>query len=384
MAQILITVGGLFLIGLIADLVGRHTPLPRVTILLVAGFAVGPAVLDWLPPFTREWFPVLTSIALAMVGFLLGQRMTPGELRANGRAVLGVSISVVLVTAAVVTSGLMLVGVPFSLALILGGIATSTAPAATADVVREMDDSSDFAKTLLGIVALDDAWGLLLFTLILAIAQGTAIDAAPAATIVTGLRDIGAALIIGLVLGLPLAYLTGRIRPGEPTQAEALGSVLLTAGIATWFEVSAILSAMTLGFCVATFARHHSRPFHAIEGIEWPFLILFFILAGASLDISALNHAGWIGLGYILLRIIGRILGARLGGAAGGLAPDAARWMGIALLPQAGVAIGLALLASQRLPELASSILPVVLGATVFFELLGPVAARAAIRRMND
>ncbi len=139
-----------------------------------------------------------------------------------------------------------------------------------------------------------------------------------------------------------------------------------------------------MGTIVANMARHHDRPFHAIEGIEWPFLILFFLLAGAALHMEALEQVGLLGLGYILLRITGRILGTQLGGWLSGTEPATRHWMGLALLPQAGVAIGMALLASQRFPEIKEIILPVVLGSTVVFELIGPVVSRFALIRMGE
>lgn len=383
-AQVLITFGGLFLLGLLADLAGRHTPLPRVTLLLLAGFAIGPSLLDWLPDFTSEWFPVLTDIALAMIGFLLGQNMTRERLAELGRPVLSMSLGEVLVTALLVFSVLCLFGVPIEIALLLAGIAPASAPAATVDVVREYRAEGTFTDTLLGIVAIDDAWGLLVFSLLLATARALVGEGGTAETLLTGSWEIGGAILLGGLLGLPMAYITGRIRPGEPTQAEALGVVLLGAGIAEWLGVSYILSAMALGAAVANFAKHHERPFRVIEGIEWPFLVLFFLLAGAALHVQALAQAGGLAAAYIGLRTMGLISGTRLGGWLGGADPRVRNWMGVALLPQAGVAIGMALLASHRFPEIKDVILPVVLGSTVVFELVGPIATRGTLVRMGD
>lgn len=383
-AQVLVTFGGLFLIGLLADLLGRRTPLPRVTLLLLAGFLIGPSVLDWLPQFTADWFPLLTDIALAMVGFLLGQKLTLPTLRQMGRSVLAMSIGEVILTSLLVFTVLALSGVALEIALLLAGIAPATAPAATMDVVSEYHAKGKFTDTLLGIVAIDDAWGLLVFSILLAIAQGLSGQGGAGEVLASGAREIGGAVLLGLMLGIPMAYITGRIRPGEPTQAEALGLILLCSGLAAWWGVSHILTAMVMGAAVANLARHHDRPFHAIEGIEWPFLILFFLLAGAALHLEALAEIGLLGAGYIGLRIVGRILGTRLGGWLSDTDPAIRRWIGLALLPQAGVAIGMALLASQRFPELANIILPVVLGSTVIFELLGPVATRRVLIRMRE
>jgi len=383
-AAVLITFGGLFLIGLVADLVGRRTPLPRVSLLLLAGFLIGPSAMDWLPDFTREWFPVLTNVALAMIGFLLGHELTPKRMRELGRPVLAMSVGEVLMTALLMFTVLSLFGVRFELALLLAGIAPATAPLAVLDVVREYRASGRFTDMLVGIVAIDDAWGLLMFSLLLTMAQAFAGHGDALGSLQSGAWEIGGSVLLGVALGLPMAYLTGRIRPGEPTQAEALGLVLLCAGLAAWLGLSYILSAIVMGTMVANFARHHDRPFRVIEGFDWPFLILFFLLAGASLHVGALAQAGMLALGYIALRVVGRIAGTRLGGMLSGAEAPTRRWMGLALLPQAGVAIGMALMAAQRFPEISHLILPVVLGSTVVFEVLGPVVTRWTLAEVGD
>ena len=181
-----------------------------------------------------------------------------------------------------------------------------------------------------------------------------------------------------------MAYLSGRIKPGQPTLVEALGIVFLVGGLALWLEVSFLLSAMVLGLVVGRRARHHEQPFHAIENIEWPVMILFFVLAGAALDMSALLAVGLAGGAYVALRIVGRLLGGWPGGLISGAPPNIRRWIGLALLPQAGVAMGMALIAVQRFPEHRDLIMPVVIGATVLFELFGPILARLALVRSGE
>lgn len=383
-ATILFTFGGLFLIGLLADIAGKHTPLPRVTLLLLAGFAIGPSGFDMLPAFMQDCFPLLTEISLTMIGFLLGQHMTLQRLRDLGRSVLTMSASEVLMTGILIATILSLFGVPLHIALLLAGIAPATAPAATLDVVHEYSAHGKFTNTLLGIVAIDDAWGLFIFSLMLAAAEAIHGGGGVTDAIITGTWEIAGAIILGLVLGVPMAYITGRIRSGEPTQAEALGVVLICAGLAVWFEVSYILAAMVMGSIVANFAYHHERPFNAIEGIEWPFLILFFLLAGASLHLEALFDAGWLAVGYILLRVIGRVGGVWFGGLICGAERRIRNWLGLTLLPQAGVAIGMALLAAHRFPESEDIILPIVLGATVIFEVAGPAVTRLILTHVGE
>ena len=375
----LITLGAIFLAGLAADLLGRRTRLPRVTLLLLLGVGVGPAGLDLLPASNADWFPFVADMALVMVAFLLGGELTPAMLREHGRAVLGVSLAVVIVTAGFVAFGLVLLGWPAPAALLLGAIATSTAPAAVSDVVREADVRGPFPRLLLGIVAVDDAWGIAALSLALAVVLGMQSGELARTAIVEGCIDLGGAVLLGSGLGVPMALLSGRVRDGEPTQAEALGGVLLCGGLALWLGVSHLLAAMVMGAVVAHLASHHSRPFRAIEGIEWPFMVLFFVLSGAALGRSELAESGALVLAYVLLRVLGRLAGGWLGArvaAEASLAP-----MGIALLPQAGVAIGMALVASQRLPDLGGMILSTIVAATIAFEITGPILTRWALIR---
>ena len=372
------------MLGLVTDLLGRHTPLPRVTLLLLFGFAIGPSGLALLPEIAPELFYLLSSIALVMIGFLIGGTLTRASMKRHGRRVLTVSTAMVIVTLVVVAVGLIFLGLPLEVALLLAGIAPATAPAATTDVVHEVGAEGPFSETLIGIVAVDDAWGLIAFTMMLATIHILNGDAGLSAVILGGLWELGGALILGTLLGVPMAYLSGRVSAGEPLQAEALGMVFLCGGLALFLEVSFILAAMVMGAVVTNLARHHKRPFHTIEGIEWPFLILFFVLAGASLDIDALWLAGTGLAGYVVLRVLGRLLGAWLGGALCKDDPAQRWWMGLAMLPQAGVALGMALVAAQRLPTLGEVIVPVVVGATVIFELVGPVFTRLALRRVGE
>ena len=383
-AIILITLGGLMMLGLMTDLVGRHTPLPRVTLLLVFGFAIGPSGIGLLPEIEPRLFHLLSSIALVMIGFLIGGTLTRASLQRHGRRVLTVSAAMVVTTVVAVAVGLTLFGIPVEAALLLAGIAPATAPAATADVVHEAGAKGPFAQTLIRIVALDDAWGLFAFTLMLATVDFISGQGGFDTLVLTSLWELGGALILGTILGVPMAFLSGRIARGEPIQVEALGMVFLCGGLAVWLEVSFILAAMVMGAVVTNLARHHTRPFHAIEGIEWPFLVLFFVLAGASLQVDTFWLAGSGLLGYVVLRVVGRVLGAWVGGALCRDEPSQRWWMGLAMLPQAGVALGMALLTAQRVPALAEFILPVVVAATVIFEVVGPVFTRLALRRVGE
>ncbi len=383
-ATILLTLGAILLIGLATDALGRLTPLPRVTLLLVFGFLIGNGGLDVLPEPVYQWFDVVAVMALVMVGFLLGGQFSAAQFRRTGRQVVTISVVVVVVTAMVVLLALWLTEVPLVVALILAGVAPATAPAATVDVVHEANAKGPFSQTLLGIVALDDAWGLMLFSLLLAVAATVTDGISPAMALSSGAWEILGAVVLGLVLGLPVAQLSGRLQPGEPLMTEALGAVFVCGGLAIWLNVSFIIAAMVMGTVVVNLARHHERPFHEIENVEWPFMILFFVLAGASLQLEALTDLGLVGTVYVAARVAGRVVGGWMGGQLSHATPSIRRWMGLALMPQAGVALGMALIAVGRFPDYRTTILPLVIASTVFFELTGPMLTRLALQRSDE
>jgi len=342
---------------------------------------IGPSALNLLPAESRDWFPIAANLALVMVGFLLGGGLSVQQLRRRGRTIVVIAGAKVVATFIVVGGGLIGFGLSPVAALLLAAVATATAPAATADVVREQHAEGAFPETLLGVVAIDDGWGLILFSLVLAALEASTGIGNGGSELLSGLREVGGALLLGFVIGIPTAYLTGRVDPGEPTLAEALGVVFLCGGVALWLNVSLLLSAMALGATVASLAHHHRRPFHAIEGIEWPFMILFFLLAGASIDLDVVLSLSTLVVAYVALRVVGIVSGTTLGSNLAGASPLIRRWLGVALLPHAGVALGMALVATDRFPERASEILPVVIAATAFFEVVGPILTRLAVRR---
>ncbi len=379
LSGLLVTLGILFLAGLTADQFGRVTRLPRVTMLLLLGLAAGNAGLDLIPDEVAASFDTLSIIALTMVAFLLGGSLSAKNLAKNGRPIFMISLAVTLVTLVVVAGGLWLVGLPAGLALILGAVATATAPAALTDVIRQSGVDNGFTDRLKGIVAIDDAWGLIVFSICLVFAGQS--DGWQEVLAEAG-RDLGGAVMLGIGIGLPAAALTGRLSPGEPLQAEAIGIVFLTAGLALWFEVSFLIAGMTAGAMIANFARHHDSAFHEIEHIQWPFMILFFLLAGASLEVDAIRVLGMAGVLFVLLRTAARLAGGIVGARLGHVPRREAPWYGPALLPQAGVAVGMALVAGERLPDLETAIMAFTIMSTVVFELLGPPVALLAIRRV--
>ena len=379
--EFLIAIGAFLLLGLAADSIGRRTFLPRVTFILLCGILIGDEALGLIPASVSDRFGLITDMALMMVGFLLGGRLRLKSLREDGPQVILISLSAALGAVILVFLGLLGAGLPYQVALVLGCIAAATAPAATFDTVLEYGGDSRFSRLLTAIVAIDDVWALLLFSLGIAVVvllNGHVETTSPLAA--AGL-EIGGAALLGISLGLPAAYLTGRVRPGQPMLTEALGLVLACGGLAIWLDVSYLIATMVMGAVITNLARHHEYPFHEIENVEWPFMVIFFMLAGATLKFGALGAIGYIALVYLLARTAGKLIGSWVGARLSGAGRAAEVWMGFALFPQAGVPIGMALLAASRFPEYQHVILTVVIGTTVAFELIGPISTRVALAR---
>ena len=382
-SQFLLTLGSILLLGLVTSEISPRSFLPRVTLLLIFGIIIGKDVLNIIPLTFSDRFEIIADMALLMVGFLLGGKLTIASFNKSARKIFWISISAAIITTITVSLGLILIGIPHSIAIILGCISSATAPAAILDVVLESDYKDPFSELLISIVALDDAWALILFAIGLAFVTSiNGLNTISPLLMVT--QEIGGAILLGLIIGLPASYLSGRLKPGQPSLTEALGIVFLCGGLAIWLDVSFLIASMTMGAVITNLAKHHEYPFHEIENIEWPFMVIFFVLAGASLEISTLYDIGLIGLTYILCRSLGKYVGSLLGSTMAKADKQTKKWISIALLPQAGVAIGMALVASKHFPEHRQILLSVIIGSTIFFEIIGPVFTRIALQQTQD
>lgn len=385
----LVVLGTILAASIFADTISRRTRLPRISLLVLVGIVFAflrQYVFDanGMPP-TGALTEPLVDLALVMVAFLLGGDLSLRRLRSTGVMIFTVSLCVVVTSAAVVGGGLLLAGFPLVTAVALAAISMATDPAAVREAVRDhaarKGNSRVVRQVLLGVVAIDDVWGVLGFGLAMAL-LGWLTAGDGAAALFAAAWELGGALALGAAIGIPAAWLTGRLRPGEPTQVEALAVVLLLAGLSSWLQVSSLVAAMFAGFVVVNMSRHHTRSFREIEHIEWPFLVFFFVLAGASVDLADAAAALSLSFAFIVLRLAARYAGGRLGvrllnGASTGLPKD----IGLALTPQAGVAMGMALLVAERYPASAPLLVSVAVVSTAFFELIGPFLVKRVLRR---
>jgi Kef-type K+ transport system membrane component KefB len=374
----------MLLAGYVAHIAGPRITVPRVSLLLLAGVVCGPSLLGVVPEDYTRWFPFVAHMALAMIGFLLGENFVGRKIKQQERVVLPITVGETVFTALLVFGALMLTGTPFALALLLAGIAPASAPAAIFETIQEGRSKGPLTDTVLGVVAIDDALGVILFSLLLVAAHAVGGQGGHLTELIKGLWEVFGAVMLGGLLSLPMVWTLTRIREGQPTLIEAAGFVFLCAGLASLLQVSYLIATIVLGAVVANRAGDDMQSFHAIERVREPFLAIFFILAGLKLELSEIATLGLVGAVYIAARTLGLVLGGRLAGWIVGAPREVRRRVGYCILPQAGVALGFALLVREQFPELGESVLPLIIGTTVIFEIGGPLIARRCLQKAGE
>ncbi|MDD3170958.1 MAG: cation:proton antiporter [Bacilli bacterium] len=392
---ILLTITLALLAGLLSTRLMKLIRLPNVTGYLIVGLLIGPYCFKIMGEAEVSSLSLLIDVALGFIAFSIGGEFKIEHLKKIGKKVFLITFLQAFLALVFVNISLMIVFLikgtfneNLPLILVLGAIATATAPAATLMVVRQYKARGKVTDTLLLVVALDDAFGLILFAISFAIAKvfanGETISFNSVALM--PLFEIIVSLGIGAVLGLILSFATRFFKSRANRLIWMITVVLAGVGICEILpiEVSSLLLCMMTG---AVFCNTNNDSFRIMDGIErWtpPLFMLFFIISSAELDITVIPTVGIIGIVYLLARSGGKYFGAYFGSAIVKEDEHVKKYLGFALLPQAGVAIGMAKIASESLTEYSSQILAVVLCATLFYELIGPIATKFALKKAGE
>jgi Kef-type K+ transport system membrane component KefB len=381
--------GFILIAGLLSAKVIKKIGFPAVTAYLLLGIFIGPSVLKLVPVGILNASGLISNIVLGIIAFGIGQNFSRYHLRRIGRSVLWISVLEACGAWILVTSVFyFLLQQPFYLSLLFGSIASATAPAATVMVIREYRSKGNFTDTLLGVVAIDDAWCLIIFAISLAISQ--AIYAHTVATsflvnvFLQTLLSIFGAFALGALSALFLSILYRFVRTPTELLILTLGLVLLNIGIATWLNLSVLLASMFLGAVLVNLNRYSFKFFDSLKMIDSPLFLLFFVLAGANLEIHILSSLGMIALSYLILRVMGKVIGVSLGAKISNATTSVRKYLGFGLVPQAGVALGCALIAKSDFPEAGNMIFTAIVATTVVYELIGPLCTKYALRKAGD
>jgi len=388
--------GELLLIGLLvasALFAGRVVSglgFPRVAAYLVVGMIFSPDLLgDRLELHMRGWSESFTIGALGIIAYLIGGSITLGQLRRIGMVIVGSTLGESLGAILLVFVSMWLLlshrfeGPVLSLAMAFSVLAVSTAPAATLAVIHQYRTKGPMSNSLLGVVALDDAVGIVCFSLLLAFAADHSFTNALTAAGI----EIGGALLAGAVGGY-LLYRSSRFFGESGLRLPLiLSSILLVLGIAHALGLSLLLAGMSLGFFTRLYARASAqRLFNPVYSLEELIFLLFFVIAGTHFDPAVFQQNLDLILTYVVARIVGKTAGATLGARLANAPATVVRWLGFGLIPQAGVAVGLALALSHQTAyaETGHLVVNVILGTTLLYELTGPLATRYALKKAGE
>lgn len=378
--RILLVLSIILFAGFIMTRLTNTLNLPKVSGYILAGILIGPCGLDMIPADMIENLSFVSDLALAFIAFGVGKFFKKEVIRKTGSKVLIVTFFEALTAGVLVTAVSRTVfHLDLDFALILGAIATATAPASTMMTINQYKAKGEFVNTLLQIVALDDVVCLLAFSIVAAVAGTAGGEAVDAQEIILPVFYNIFALLLGFFCGYFLSRLLIPARSKDNRLILAIAMLTGISGICTSLNISPLLSCMVFGASYINLTRD-KKLYRQLNNFSPPVMSLFFIVSGMKLDIAALSTVGVIGICYFIVRIIGKYAGTYIGCAITGMSKEARKYMGLALVPQAGVAIGLAFLGERLLPgERGQLLLTIILSSSVLYEMVGPICAKLAL-----
>lgn len=384
----IIALGILLMAGFAGGKTTSLLRLPSVTGYILAGLLLGPSLFHFIDPETISRLEFINSLALSLIALSVGGKLALKDLREAVKSILAISAAQTILVGSLSYLALRVAGVGSAAALVLSVTALATAPAAVMAVVEETRSSGTFTNTLLAVVALSNVLAVVAF--------GFALAAVPLLNKTTGfslaaarqpLVSLGGSLLLGGIIGLVLTRLAPLARKREELLIVILGTAFLSSELArAALHFSPLLINITIGFVLVNLSPIRDRLFAAIESVDLPIYITFFSLQGAHLDVGILRALGLVGVAYILSRFAAKVAGAWLGARLSGASRGVRRYLGPALFPQAGIAIGM-VVSQQRDPscsDFAGMVTTVVLASVLINELIGPVAVKISLTRAGE
>ncbi|MEZ5355645.1 MAG: cation:proton antiporter [Bryobacteraceae bacterium] len=385
------SLGLILLFALAAGHLVKLVRIPEVVGYILAGVLVGPSVLGWVSHDNLQTLSVFSEVALGMILFSVGSIFEFQRARALGLGVMQVTFTESLLAALLVCAAMLLMGQPWQVSLLLGSVAIATAPASTLMVIRECNSAGPLTETLLGVIGLNNILCITGFSLVAA-AIDLSTSFAGSQEILTTLYRSLFPLVWQLIGSVALGFLVGLLLSSWATRVvehgEILilltGSVLLCVGAALVLELSTLVASLAVGGTMVNLSTNSRRLYKTLSSSDPPFYAIFFVIAGADLNLLQLKTLGSFGLIYVVARATGKVLGARYGARRAGLEDVVQKLIGFGLMSQAGLALGLVLTINRRFPEQAPAVSTVVLAAVAISELIGPIAARLAILKSGE
>lgn len=387
-AVIIISISLMLMCGFLMTRLTKLLKLPNVTAYIVTGILIGPFCLDLIPRRVIDGTAFLPDIALAFIAFSTGEFFRVDTLKRNGWSVVIVTLFESLLASLLVFAAVYWeLGLPLAFSVVLAALAAATAPASTMMTIRQTGAKGAFVDTLLQVVALDDIVGLVAYSVAISIAlsatSGRSFDAST--VVVPLLRNI-AAVALGGAFGFVMKGLMTH-RATDNRLIVSIAMLFAFCGVCAAFGISPLLGCMAMGTVYINLSDD-TRLFRQLGYFSPPILLLFFVRSGLSFDLGALVSTGtfgrWplllVGVVYFVVRILGKYAGAFFGAAATGKERSIRNYLGLALIPQAGVAIGLAALGARTLGgEMGRALETIILASSVLYELIGPACGKLSL-----
>lgn len=397
-ANLIFLIGIILLLGALGGRLFQKLKIPQVVGYIVIGIIIGQSGFQVLSANVISSLEPVSSIALALIGFLIGGELKISVLKKYGKQFTGILFFEAIVPFFVVSIVVTFVSFLFtkdiktsiSIGLILGSISSATAPAATTDVLRENRTRGPLTTTVLGIVAMDDAVALILYAFSSSIASSLLgyTGGSLGAQLLTLAYDVFGSILLGSLIGFCLSRFIRNVMTDEGRiLAFSLGAILLSTGLCVFLNLDTILAAMSVGFFMVNFAPAKTRPtFALVEKFTPPIYVLFFVLVGAKLNIwNVTAYLGLIALLYIICRTVGKSIGARFGAKITKAPETVRKFLPWCLLSQAGVAIGLSIAAGQTFSTtIGPSIILIITATTFVVQLLGPICVKHAVEGAGE
>ncbi|NBC07841.1 MAG: sodium:proton exchanger [Bacteroidetes bacterium] len=402
--NLFLTIGTLLIVGYAAGWLIEKTGLPRIIAYIGTGIVFSPHTAGVTETATLQSTAPLLEIALAFIAFEVGGALEWGKIKAHRKAITSITVLASLSPFIIITFGVLAFGyfwpeqLSFSftvlllLGLMLGALASPTDPTATFAVMHQYKAKGDVSDTIVGVAALDDALGVLLFSLTintvsiyLVGTEGDADNHSIGGALYQIVGSIGLGAIVGLVIR-PIARLLQTDREGQWVVI-IFALLIFVVGVSQWLGLEKVLTAMSMGIVVANTCPQREVVFGILERYTEELIFLFFfLLSGLQLDVHTLPQAAGLIALFIVLRTIGKILGADIGARVVQAAPTVRKYTAFGLLPQGGIVIGLAL-SLQDMPAFAAIsnlLLNTIMGTTVLHELAGPIAAKWGLKKAGE
>lgn len=376
---------------LVGSLFGRLAAmikLPTVTGYIFGGLLLGPSFFHIMPENVVKSMDIIPEIALAFISFTIGLSFKASYLRRVGLTPLIIAALESTLAAVLVASSLFLIGTDPAFALIMGAIAAATAPTSILLVMKEYRAKGPVSEMLKSVAALDDATALILFgfcsTAVKILVNTGDQDINVLSSIFQPIFSVFLSLAIGALIGFIMKYPLKYTKTSGQKLTLLIAFVFLTSSVSVGLGVSELLAAMMTGTVLTNISSDAPQMGEFSDRFTPPIFLMFFVLAGAQLNIHIIPTVGLIGIMYTVFRIVGKVIGAYLGSLMMHTPKVVRNYLGFMLLPQAGVGIGLITISAGILPEYADQIRTVVLSATLLYEFSGPVITKIVLRKTGE